>query len=234
MSSAGSSHLQPKIVNLRVITGLIISFLLFMAAVFCGKIFSFFGLPFSTKENSLFYSRIILWAWFLFLCFYVIKIEKQKLILGEQKEYPVLFYILSIIALLLSIIIISTILAKIESFFGLNDNSKRLGEIISIFQNNKPLLLFTILTAAILEELYFRAYLVPRLELLLKSSFLAILISSVLFSIAHIGFGNAAQMINTGFIGIISAWYFVKYRNIKILIATHFLIDLIGVYSKFR
>jgi len=116
MSSAGSSHLQPKIVNLRVITGLIISFLLFMAAVFCGKIFSFFGLPFSTKENSLFYSRIILWAWFLFLCFYVIKIEKQKLILGEQKEYPVLFYILSIIALLLSIIIISTILAKIESF----------------------------------------------------------------------------------------------------------------------
>jgi membrane protease YdiL (CAAX protease family) len=75
---------------------------------------------------------------------------------------------------------------------------------------------------------------VPRLELLLKSSFLAIVISSVLFSIAHIGFGNAAQMINTGFIGIISAWYFVKYRNIKILIATHFLIDLIGVYSKFR
>jgi len=116
----------------------------------------------------------------------------------------------------------------------LNDNSKRLGEIISIFQNNKPLLLFTILTAAILEELYFRAYLVPRLEILLKSSFLAIVISSVLFSIAHIGFGNAAQMINTGFIGIISAWYFVKYRNIKILIATHFLIDLIGVYSKFR
>jgi len=232
---ASSFYLQQKIANAHpTIQGVIISFLLFMAAVFSGKIFSFFGLPFGTKEDSLFYSRIILWTWFLFLSLYVIKIEKQKLILGPQKKYSVRFYILSIIALLLSIIIISTILAKIEALFGLNDNSKTLGEIISIFQNNKPLLLFTILTAAILEELYFRAYLVSRLEILLKSPVLAVVISSVLFSIAHIGFGNAAQMINTGFIGIISAWYFVKYRNIKVLIVTHFLIDLIGVYSKFK
>lgn len=216
-----------------IVLGIFLSLILFFFALLAPRIFSFSGSSIS-KERSLFYSRIILWIWFLFFYAYVVKIEKQKITLWPQKKYSILFYIASIFLFLLCITIGSIILSKVEGLFGLSDNSKKLSEILLIFKNNKPLLLFTIFTAAVLEELYFRGYLVSRLQTLFKNSFLSIVVSSLLFGLAHLGFHNAAQMINVTFIGIVSSWYFLKYRNITVLIICHFLIDFIGIYSRLR
>ncbi|MES1226126.1 MAG: hypothetical protein ABUT20_62195, partial [Bacteroidota bacterium] len=107
------------------VLGIFLSLILFFLTLFSPKIFSLTG-SFISKENSLFYSRLFLWLWFLFVCAYVVKIEKQKITLWPQKKYPVVFYILSIFILLLCITIGSIILSKIESLFGLSDNSKKL------------------------------------------------------------------------------------------------------------
>jgi membrane protease YdiL (CAAX protease family) len=81
------------------------------------------------------------------------------------------------------------------------------------------------------EEIIFRGYLLPRLEILLKNKNLSVIISSLFFGLIHYGYGTSIQIIgphsNRAF-GV----HYQKYRNIKILIICHFLWDLIALLVK--
>jgi len=58
-----------------------------------------------------------------------------------------------------------------------------------------------------------------------------VIISSLLFGLAHYSYGNWSQIINAVLIGLIFGFHYQKYRNIKILIICHFLIDFISILT---
>jgi membrane protease YdiL (CAAX protease family) len=184
----------------------------------------------TANENSFFFSRLILWFYLLLIYVYVWKVEKQNFLLWSEKRSSALFYIVSIIAIMTGIVLLAGVLHKIESYYGWN-NSDKLKVMLRLLWKNKVLLLFTTLSAGIIEELLFRGYLMPRLQLLLKRAWLTIIISSLIFGLSHYSYGSLSQMINPLFIGLIFAWHYQKYRNIKVLMICHFLIDLISVLT---
>jgi membrane protease YdiL (CAAX protease family) len=110
--------------------------------------------------------------------------------------------------------------------------SEKIKELTIIFKSNSWLLLFTCLTAGITEELIFRGFLMPRLELLLKNRNLAIALSSILFGALHFGYGTLLQVIGPICIGFALAIHYYKYRNIKIVIICHFVWDLLVILNK--
>ncbi|MEP7233575.1 MAG: type II CAAX endopeptidase family protein [Ginsengibacter sp.] len=214
-----------------ILLGVFLAAVLFIGGLFSVKIIRYFGVTGISDESSLLISRLALWLCFFILYAYVRKIEHQKFLLWQPKKTSAQFYIVSFFVIILCIFIVSIILKKVESIYGLSDNSARLKTLLHIFRNNTPLFIFTIFTAAVIEELFFRGYLMPRLQLFFKNAYLPIIISSVLFGLAHFGFNNISQMINTGCIGLITAIHFSKYRNIYILMIVHFAVDIIGVYT---
>jgi membrane protease YdiL (CAAX protease family) len=114
------------------------------------------------------------------------------------------------------------------------ESSVVLQRMINFFRENKFLMVYTALTAGVTEELIFRGYLLPRLEMLLKNSYLAILISSLIFGLAHYGYGTIQNMLDPFVIGLVLATYYWRYRNIKVTIIFHFLWDLVGLILSIR
>ncbi len=214
-----------------IIAGILLSILLYMlVSLVRTNYLSQSGTTGFANANSYFYSRLILWLYLLIIYIWVLKVEKQKFLLWSESKPSALFYLVSIASMLAAIILLAGILHKIESYFGW-DNSEKLKAMLQLLWKNKLLLLFTTLSAGIMEELLFRGYLMPRLQLLLKNSWLTIIISSLLFGLAHYSYGSWSQVINPLFIGLIFAWHYQKYRNIKVLILCHFLIDFLSVLT---
>ncbi len=220
-----------QIKQTRILWGIFLAICLFAGTLFSINILKFSGITGISESSSLIISRLLQWLCLFILFAYIRNIEHQKLLLWRPKKTSIIFYIVSFFLLIISIFAVIIILKKIESLYGLNENSERLKTLLDIFRNNTPLLIFTVFTAAVIEELLFRGYLIPRLQLLFKNAYVPIIISSILFGLVHVGFHNISQMINTGFIGLILAIHFSKYRNIYILIVVHFAIDIIGVYT---
>ena len=214
-----------------ILLGIFFAVCLFTFSLFSIKIFKLAGLTGISEESSLVISRLLQWLCLLLLFIYVIKAEHQRLLLWRPKNTSAKFYIVSFFGLIVTIFIVVIVLKKIETQYGLTEDSERLKTLLHIFRNNTPLFIFTVFTAAVIEELLFRGYLIPRLTIFFKNVYVPVIISSLLFGLVHIGFHNTSQMINTGFIGLITAIHFAKYRNIYILIIVHFAIDIIGVYT---
>ena len=214
-----------------ILPGIFLAAGLFISALLSINILTFFGVTGFTDESSLMISRLFLWLCLFILYIYVRNIEHGKFLLWQPEKTSAGFYIVSFFVLILCIFIVAVVLKKTESFFGATDNSDKLKSLLYIFRNNMPLFVFTVFTAAFIEELLFRGYLIPRLQIFFRNAYLPVIISSLLFGLVHFGFHNISQMINTGCIGLITAIHYSKYRNIYILIAVHFTIDIIGVYT---
>jgi uncharacterized protein len=86
-----------------------------------------------------------------------------------------------------------------------------------------------VITAAVCEELIFRGYLMPRLQLYFKSKWFPIIISALIFGAGHAAYGTIINTAVPLFIGLLFGWYYQQYRNIKVLILCHFLIDFISL-----
>jgi hypothetical protein len=105
-------------------------------------------------------------------------------------------------------------------------------EQMSLYLYARPLLLIvTCLTAAVVEELIFRGYLMPRLAAVLNSNWLAVVISALVFAICHSTYGTLQNILVPFLIGLIFGIFYLKYRNIKVLMICHFVFDLIGLIS---
>ncbi len=118
------------------------------------------------------------------------------------------------------------IIQAILTATGLNKQSKTLNGIAIILRANMPLLIFTALTAGVVEELIMRGYIQPRLEIIFKNPYAAIIVSSLLFGLLHYKYGTIANVIGPVFIGFVFAIYYWKFRNIKVIIICHFLWDV--------
>lgn len=174
--------------------------------------------------------RIAIWVCLLLVFIFAMQIEKQKFLPWQENQLTAVEYVKSFFLIIIAIIIGAAIIKLSMQLLGskIIDNSK-LKEIVAAMKNNFALLLFTCLTAGFTEELIFRGYLLPRLQLFFRNKYAAIAISSVLFGALHFGYGTLFQILGPIMIGLIFAIHYQKYRNIKILIFCHFFWDFMSL-----
>jgi membrane protease YdiL (CAAX protease family) len=185
-----------------------------------------------TKQITFSISRLAIWACLFLLYMYSIKIERQPFLLWPEQKYSLSFFLKSVAKLMFSLFLIMLVVYFIFKIADSNIDSKKMNEVMKLFKNNIFLILFTSITAGVTEELIFRGYLIPRLEILLKNTPAAILLSSILFGLIHYSYGTLIQIIGPFFIGLLFAVHYQKYKNIKILIMCHFLWDLLVLLNK--
>ncbi len=188
-----------------------------------------FGDAAKLNGTNFFISRMLYWICLLLLWLYAIKIERQKLLIWREKKYKVSTYLLSGLLIFAVLFAGGLIISIILSLAGFNKNSEQLSEIVTILGENKLLLFFTVITAGVVEELIFRGYLLPRLEIIFKRPYWAITVSSLLFGLLHYKYGTVLNVAGPVFIGFVFAYYYWRYRNIKVIIICHILWDLIAV-----
>ena len=212
-----------------LIGGIIFSFLILLATLLSIK--SITPTDF-TKGTTFFISRIAIWICLFLIYCYTFFIEKQRFLLWSEKKYPISLYAKLILKLMLTLFAIVLCVSLLLKLTGIPAESEKIKEITIIFKNNIWLLVFTCATAGITEELIFRGFLMPRLELLLKNKNLVIALSSILFGVLHFGYGTLFQIIGPICIGFALAIHYYKYRNIKIVIICHFVWDLLVILTK--
>jgi membrane protease YdiL (CAAX protease family) len=184
----------------------------------------------SQINTTLFFlSHLLAWLWLILIGWYAVKIEKQDLLLWKEKKQKFITYLLSIVCGIIAIAITIGTTNFLLSLTGANSHSVKIDRMVAMFKTNKLLLVFTALTAGVVEEVIFRGFLLPRLTILLRKPYLAIIASSLIFGLIHFTYGTLSQMIAPFLIGLILAFIYNKYRNIKMVIAIHFLWDLIAM-----
>ncbi|HVU54487.1 MAG TPA: CPBP family intramembrane glutamic endopeptidase [Puia sp.] len=177
-----------------------------------------------------FIERSFYWLFVLVLWAYATRVEKQPLLIWEEERYSVGTQISHLMALFFIIMISVNFINFFVSPLTHDESSKVLDRIVDFLRAHKFLLSYTALTAGVTEELIFRGYLQPRLEVLLKNPYWAIFISSLIFGLAHFGYGTVKNVLDPFLIGLALAIYYQRYRNIKVAILFHFLWDMAGLF----
>ena len=173
--------------------------------------------------------KLFIWIWLLLIYLYAIKIEQQKFLLWTDKKLSILFYFISVISVL-GLSFLAGASSLLLPMFGLKiQASQILKEMLAYMHTHLFLLVLTCLTAGIVEELIFRGYLIPRLNILFKNNYLPVIFSALIFGVSHMGYGTLINMVVPFFIGLIFGAYYQKYRNLKVLILCHFLIDFLSL-----
>lgn len=95
-----------------------------------------------------------------------------------------------------------------------------LGEFILAF--------FLVVIVAVAEETVFRGYLILRFGAIAGSRTMAVLVSTVIFSLGH-GYEGTAGVITVGVLGLIFALVYVWRKSLVAPIVMHFLQDFIGI-----
>lgn len=183
-------------------------------------------------ETTFYISRLAIWFCLFLIYMYSIYIEKQAFLLWKEQKYSLSFYLKSVVKTMSVLLFVIIVVSLFFKLIGATIESQKIDEIMKYFKNNIPLILFTSITAGITEELFFRGYLIPRLEIVLKNTYLAIVLSSIIFGLIHYSYGTLIQIVGPFFIGLVLAFHYQKYRNIKIVILCHFLWDLLVLLNK--
>jgi uncharacterized protein len=207
----------------------IMLFLLLLSFLGAPTAFKLFGL---TQINATFFfiERLFYWLALALLWLYAVKIEHGSLLTWQEKKYKFLTNLRSGFIIIVALLAGSVIIQAISAAIGHSEKSAPMDQIVAIMRNNIPLLVFTALTAGVVEELIFRGYIQPRLEIIFKNPYAAIFISSLFFGLLHYKYGTLTQVLGPAFIGMVFAFYYWKYRNIKVIIVCHFLWDLVSLF----
>ncbi len=181
------------------------------------------------KAANFLVSRILLWFLLAGFIYYAYKIEKTKLLLWEERKHPVPIYIAftfgTLFSVYLAVALVSVILRKLNLI-----TEGSLQTITDIFAGRHLLIVFTCITAGVTEELLFRGFLQPRLELLFRNKAVAIIGSGLCFALIHFGYGTIQNVVGPFVIGILFAIHYSFFRNIKFLILFHMLWDVMAIY----
>ena len=187
------------------------------------------GPQFSNFLSYGYVKKLIIWVWLLLIYLYAVKVEKQSPLLWADEKQPVRFYFISVIAVL-GLSFLAGALQQLLAKFGVKaPTSQVVHEMLAYMHAHPVLLVLTCVTAGVVEELIFRGYLIPRLHILFKNSYLPVLFSALLFGAAHIGYGTVINMLVPFLLGLIFGVYYQKYRNLKVLIFCHFFIDFLSL-----
>ncbi|WP_183580092.1 CPBP family intramembrane glutamic endopeptidase [Mucilaginibacter sp. X5P1] len=195
-------------------------------------LYPFLSMLFLSPTQDLLYrlifSRFLIWAVLGILYLYARYGEMQPFLLWKEEKYNTLFYIKAIVGVYL-LCFASAITAHIPAWLGLHENNAVLFKLGTIMKQYPVLLVFGAITAGITEELVFRGYILSRLSLFFKNRHLPVLISAALFSFMHLSYKTISELLFSFLIGIVLGYHYQKYRSIKVVIAVHFLVDVIAL-----
>ncbi|WP_449401647.1 CPBP family intramembrane glutamic endopeptidase [Chryseobacterium wanjuense] len=147
----------------------------------------------------------------------------------EERKYSFLFYIGSVISLYFICAFGGTFLNVLVKIATQEKVSDKLLRLTYLFKNNYLLIIFTCLTAGVVEELLMRGYIQSRIEKIYANQYFGIIISAILFGILHSTYGTIGQVLVPFFIGVVFAMFYKIYSNIKILIICHFMYDFVSL-----
>jgi len=211
--------------NAKTTIGLILWFGVPVALFGSARLLLFYIPPMGPSAPFLI-SRIIFWCCLFAIWLYAVKVERLPLLLWTERRLGIVPFIVSVILLLIATFLGSAIVALLLKAMGLLRQSPVIKWLLAM---SLPLKLFAVISAGVIEELYFRAYLMSRLQLYFKGPWPGIIISALLFGLVHAGFGTIVNLIVPFYTGLLFGWYYKRYRNIKVLIICHFLIDLFSL-----
>jgi len=177
----------------------------------------------------IFVSILHIWICLALLYTYTRKVEKLNFLVWDEVNYSLNQFAKLVVIILLILFVGSMMIGVILKFTGFNMNNDKIAHLLNILKANKLMIFVLSASAAFTEELIFRGYLLSRLQLLINDTYHSIVISAILFGIAHYNYGTMKQLLGTFFIGIVLAFYYDKYRNIKVVIVCHFLWDSFGL-----
>jgi membrane protease YdiL (CAAX protease family) len=214
---------DPNAINYKtkVTAGILIAF--FLIPIFGHFVFAGQGY---TAQRILI-SRCLFWIEIILLIIYVKFVEKSKFLLWPEKKQKFWFYPASFGALYLLAITASAV-AAIPKLFGIPDNREVMEQMLHILNKSMPLMIFSAITAGVTEELIFRGYMVPRMEVIFKNKYLPVIVSALMFSALHFKYLSIHELLFTFFFGVVFAIHYQWYRNVTILIITHAVIDFIS------
>jgi membrane protease YdiL (CAAX protease family) len=178
--------------------------------------------------NKLFYSRFIYWADVALLFMYAYALEHQHIFIWPRQMRGFRKVAIAVVLLYL-LFIVASLISAVPAMLGWKEASQTLLQMTSLMRTHPIFLVFTALTAGVTEELIFRAYLLTRLSILIKNKWLSVIISSLMFALLHYRYHSLREYIFAFLIGVIFSVHYQKYGNIKPLIITHFLIDLLSL-----
>ncbi|MFY7845378.1 CPBP family intramembrane glutamic endopeptidase [Chryseobacterium gambrini] len=210
--------------------GILLTFVLLAAVML--YIFPFIAMMTGEKSftaTAFLYSRMVLWMVLAITFLYSFLIEKQPFLLWKDKNYSFLFYLKKILRLYLICAVGGAFLNLFIKIITHENTSNKIAQLSFIFKNNYPLIIFTCLTAGVVEELLMRGYMQPRIEKIYKNQYAGIAVSAFLFGILHMTYGTISQVIIPFFIGVVFALFYKKYSNIKIVIMCHFMYDFVSL-----
>ena len=208
----------------QIFPGICILLFLFMAPMALG----YWGI---LKTSRNIYSLAIYecYVWFILFVVYIYatKVERRKLLILPESDLTLKQTLKNIFRLILSLVGISIAVNIILHLIGIKNDSISIQKLIPLLRQYKVFILIISITAGVVEEMVFRAYLFPRFEEIFKNTDIAIILSASLFGLLHISYGTIAQVAFPFLFGVVTALHYKKHRNIKTLIYTHFLWDFL-------
>jgi membrane protease YdiL (CAAX protease family) len=152
-------------------------------------------------------------------------VEKKKFLLWKETKQIWYFYPLSVFGIFLGAVIVGITIPLVFKMLELPLQQEKLSSLVNFYCEDKMLLVFSSLTAGVVEELLFRGYLMPRIEIFLKKGWLVIFISTLLFGLGHTTGFSLIGLVTPLLIGFIFSYHYYRFKNIRVLIFSHFLID---------
>ncbi|MBC7640801.1 MAG: CPBP family intramembrane metalloprotease [Flavobacterium sp.] len=211
--------------NIKI--GIFFSIIILFATLLFSSLFKKIN---TDKETVFLLGRLSIWFCLFLIFLFANQIEKQRFLLWSEISMSNSQYLMSFLKIIGTIILGAITIGLTLKLLGSDAKQGiKFLEILKILKNNFVLLTFTCITAGVTEELIFRGYLMPRLQLFFNKNWVSIAISSILFGLMHIGYGTLMQLVGPLFIGIVFAIHYQKYRNIKILIFCHFFWDFMSL-----
>lgn len=141
----------------------------------------------------------------------------------EGIDMAIFWGIMSMIAMFIIMFAIGIIL----TFYGVNlEESSNITDLEQIF--SLPSIFFIVTLQPIGEEIFFRGFLLDKINSLAGRE-TAIVVTSLLFGIAHLTYGNIYPAIMTGILGLILAYMVVKTKSLTTAIVAHIFFNVTSV-----
>ncbi len=134
--------------------------------------------------------------------------------LGVKKEA------IGSLGLFVALLIGFFLIIGLVNILGVNDLEKVDQVIKSSIQSGAIIYFITLLPILFVEEFFFRAFLVSRI---------GVIPSTLLFTLAHLGYGSIAEIIGVFALGLILAYWFKKNKSLVQNYFGHVLYDLFAI-----
>jgi len=177
------------------------------------------GVAFATSTEATW------WSIALILLLYVRFVERRPLISIGLRRPTVKTWLVGLATAVLLFASVVAIYAIVFPMLGLSMNRAATA---GITHRSIPFQVLLALRAAVVEEILYRGYPIARIAEVTGSRTLAVLVSVVVFTAAHVGYWGGAQLLIVAPAAIVLALLFLWRRDLLCNMVAHFLVDTAG------